>query len=214
MQVVGVVGDVTYHELDAPAVRRVYVPYSQLSLGNPGTLRFIVRSERDPALLADAVRREIAAADPLMAIGGLDPLTRLMRQSIGEQRLVTRLATGFGVLSMLLAAIGLYGVMTYAITRRTGEIGLRVALGAQRADVLRLVLFDAIRIVVIGVVIGIPLAFVTTRLLRSQLHGIGSADPVALGSALFVLSTSTLLAALLPALRATRVAPLVALRQE
>ena len=214
MQVVGVIADVAYHALAAPPDRRVYVPYDQLSLGNPEQLRFVVRTDGDPALIANAVRKAIVAADAQLPIGSIDPLTRLMWESIAEQRLVTRLATGFGILSMVLAAIGLYGVMTYAITRRTGEIGLRVALGAQRGDVLRLILFDALGIVAIGLTIGIPLAMAATRLLRSQLHGVGPADPAAFGAALFVLSGSAVLAALLPALRATRVAPLVALRQE
>jgi ABC-type antimicrobial peptide transport system permease subunit len=108
----------------------------------------------------------------------------------------------------------LYGVMTYAITRRTGEIGLRVALGAQRADVVRMVLFDALRLVAFGVVIGLPVSLVSTRLLRSQLHGVDTADPVSIGVALGVLVASAVVAVMLPAMRASRVSPIVALRAE
>jgi ABC-type antimicrobial peptide transport system permease subunit len=138
----------------------------------------------------------------------------LMRQSIREQRLLARLATGFGALALLLAAIGLYGVMTYAIARRTGEIGLRVALGAQRSDVIGMVLRDALRLVLLGVVVGVPLALAATRLLQSQLHDVDSSDPLIIALCLAVLALTALLAALLPALRAARVAPLVALRQD
>jgi ABC-type antimicrobial peptide transport system permease subunit len=137
-----------------------------------------------------------------------------MHQDIREERLVARLATAFGLLALVLAAIGLYGVMTYAITRRTGEIGLRVALGAQQPDVVRMVLFDALRLVIVGLVVGVPLALASTRLLTAQLHGVGAVDPVSIGVAVSVLIASASVAALLPAVRASRVSPIVALRAE
>jgi ABC-type antimicrobial peptide transport system permease subunit len=104
--------------------------------------------------------------------------------------------------------------MTYAITRRTGEIGLRVALGAQQPDVVRMVLFDALRLVIVGLVVGVPLALASTRLLTAQLHGVGAVDPVSIGVAVSVLIASAFVAALLPAVRASRVSPIVALRAE
>jgi len=128
--------------------------------------------------------------------------------------MVVRIASGFGVLALLLAAIGLYGVMTYAITRRTAEIGLRVALGAEARDVVRLVMLDAFRLVGSGLVVGVPLAFAATRLLEAQLHGTSAADPSAFLVAGTILVSSAAIAAFLPARRASRVAPLVALRQE
>ena len=138
-----------------------------------------------------------------------------MRQSIREQRLVAKLATAFGVLALLLASIGLYGVMTYAITRRTGEIGLRVALGAQRQDVRS---HGAVRRAAAGVGVepssGLPLALASTRLLSTQLHGVDAVDPVSIGAAIGVLFASAVVAAMLPALRASRVSPIVALRAE
>jgi ABC-type antimicrobial peptide transport system permease subunit len=137
-----------------------------------------------------------------------------MRQSISEERLLARLATIFGSSALLLAAIGLYGVMSYAVSRRSGEIGLRVALGAQRGEVVRMILRDALFLVGIGVAVGVPLTLAASRVIRSQLHGVEPYDPVALGVALMVLLLGAVVAAAVPALRASRVAPVVALRAE
>jgi ABC-type antimicrobial peptide transport system permease subunit len=160
------------------------------------------------------VRRVVTAMDAKLPIDGIDPLTLLTRQSVREERLLARLATGFGVGALLLAAIGLYGVMTYAVTRRTGEIGLRVALGARRTEVVSLVVRDAMKVVVLGFVVGLPVALGILRFLRAQLHGIDTADPVSLGLALAVLLVSAILAVTVPALRASRVSPIVALRED
>jgi ABC-type antimicrobial peptide transport system permease subunit len=137
-----------------------------------------------------------------------------MRQSISTQRLMARLAGAFGALALALAAIGLYGVMTYTVTSRTREIGLRMALGAQRSTVVTLIVGDALGIVVLGIVLGVPVALASVRLLRSQLHGISATDPVSIGIGMIVLAASALAAALVPARRASRVAPMVALRED
>jgi ABC-type antimicrobial peptide transport system permease subunit len=183
-------------------------------VGLPGSLRFEIRTRGEPTAVVQAIRAAVVAVDPSLAIDGLDPVASLLRQSLAAERLVARLATGFGALALLLAAIGLYGVMTYAITRRTGEIGLRVALGAGRADVINLVLADALRVVAAGVIVGLPLAIATARLLRSQLHGVETFDPLSIAGAIAVLSASAIAAVLLPALRASRVSPIVALRTD
>ncbi|HEY9226052.1 MAG TPA: ABC transporter permease [Gemmatimonadaceae bacterium] len=219
VEIVGVIGDARDHELDRAAERRVYVSYIHTTgdgyaFDQPGALHLLVRTSGDPAALVQRVRAAVVAVDPSLPIDSVDPLTVLMRASIRAQRLVANLATSFGLLALLLAAIGLYGVMTYAITRRTGEIGLRVALGAQRGDVLGMVLTDALRLVGIGAVVGIPLAIASTRLLRSQLHGVETIDPVSIIAAIAVLLGSALAAVLIPALRASRVSPIVALRSE
>jgi predicted permease len=214
VQVVGVVADIRDHELIAAPARRYYVPYLQHPFGDPGGLRFIVRTGGDPAALQVPVRKTIVDFDPQLPIDGVDPLARLMRDSIREERLLARLAAGFGALALVLAAIGLYGVMTYAVARRTGEIGLRVALGAQRPVVVGMVVGDALRLVAVGVAAGVPLTCAATRFLRTQLHGIGPADPAAISVALLVLLSSAVAAAFLPALKASRVAPAVALREE
>jgi ABC-type antimicrobial peptide transport system permease subunit len=164
--------------------------------------------------MVQRVRAEIVAVDPSLPIDGANPLPALMQSSIRAQRLVAQLATAFGTLALVLAAIGLYGVMTYAITRRTGEIGLRVALGAQRNDVLGMVLVDALRLVGIGGLVGVPLAIWSTRLLRTQLHGVETVDPVSIVIAIGVLTSTAVFAALVPALKASRVSPIVALRAE
>lgn len=218
VQIVGVVADTRDHDLTDTPARRAFFPYiharDTANFGYPGNLRLIVRTAGDPIALVRPIRQAIVSVDAQLPIDGVDPLPLLMRQTITEQRLVARLASAFGVLALLLAAIGLYGVMTYAIARRTGEIGLRVALGAQRTDVVRMVLFDALRLVAAGVVIGLPLALTSTRLLRTQLHDVAMADPISIAVAVGVLALSAVIAVMLPALRASRVSPIVALRAE
>ena len=212
-QIVGVVGDVRDHTLTAAPERRYYVAYLERVGDPPGSLRLIVRATGDPAALTSAVRAELRAADPLL-VATIDPLSRLMRDSVAEQRLLARLAAGFGLVALLLAAIGLYGVINYAVTRRTGEIGLRMALGAAGRDVLLLVMGDAIRLVAVGAAIGVPLAGAVMQLVRSQLHGVDPVDPISIGVALVVLAVAALIAALLPALRAARVPPTMALTRD
>jgi predicted permease len=217
-EIVGVIGDVRDHQLDSEQERRVYVSYVHAgegdNFGQPGLLHLVVRTTGDPSALVQRVRAEIVAYDPSLPIDSVDPLPALMKASISAQRLVAQLASGFGVLALLLAAIGLYGVMTYAITRRTGEIGLRVALGAQHHNVLRMVLVDALRLVGFGGIVGIPLAVFATRALRTQLHGVETIDPISIGVAVAVLLATAVLAALIPAVKAARVSPIVALRAD
>jgi predicted permease len=218
VQIIGVLADTRDHDLEGKPARRAYFSYVHAddpkNLGAPGSLRLEVRTAGDPSALVQTLRRAVVSVDPSLPIDGVDPLPTLMRQSIREERLVARLASAFGAFALLLAAIGLYGVMTYAITRRTSEIGLRVALGAQRGDVVRMVLFDALRLVGFGLVIGLPVALMSTRLLRTQLHGVDAADPVSILVAVGVLTASAVVAVMLPALRAARVSPIVALRAE
>jgi ABC-type antimicrobial peptide transport system permease subunit len=216
VQIVGVMKDVRDHDLTAKPDRRIYFPYlnTDTALTSVGSLRLEVLTRGEPSALVQQVRKAIVAVDPTLPIDGVDPLTTLMKQSIREERLVARLATAFGVLALLLAGIGLYGVMTYAITRRTGEIGLRAALGARRSDVVWMVLFDALRLVSAGIVVGLGLALVSTRLLRTQLHDVGTFDPLSIAAAVAVLAISAVIAVMVPALRASRVSPIVALRAE
>jgi len=212
--VAGVIGDTKDHELTTEVERRYYYAYQQHPFEEPGRLRLIVRASGDPALLVNPVREALRAHDAQLALEGIAPLSVLMRASVRQERLLARLASGFGIVALLLAAIGLYGVLTYAIGRRTGEIGLRVALGARRGTVIGMVLGDALRLVIVGVVLGIPLALGVMQLIRTQLHDIKPTDPIALIVAVVVLGVSALAAALIPSLRASRVAPIVALRED
>lgn len=218
LEIVGVMADVRDHQLSEEQERRVYVPFVHRgtgdSFGQPGSLRMVVRTSGDPAALVQRVRAEILAVDASLPIDSVEPLPVLMQASIRAQKLVAQLATGFGSLALLLAAIGLYGVMTYAITRRTGEIGLRIALGADQTAVLRMVLVDALRLVGIGAVVGLPMAVFATQLLKTQLHGVEPIDPVSIGAAVIVLVSTALVATLVPAIKAARVSPIVALRTD
>ncbi|HEX4683155.1 MAG TPA: ABC transporter permease [Gemmatimonadaceae bacterium] len=218
VQIVGVIADTRDHELAGTPARRVYFPFvhaaDSLNLGWPGNLRLEVRTAGDPTALVQPIRKAVLSVDSTLPIDGIDPLATLMRDTISQERLLARLASAFGVLALLLAAVGLYGVMTYAITRRTGEIGLRVALGAQRGNVVRMILLDALRLVGLGVVVGLPLALASARLLRTQLHEVSIVDPASIAVAIVVLTASAFVAGLVPALRAARVSPIVALRAE
>jgi predicted permease len=213
VRIVGVIADVVDHSLRTPTQRRFYTTYLHPQ-GEPHGARFEVRTHGEPARIAPEVRRIVNGVDPRLPIDEIDPLSEMMRLSVRQERLLARLATGFGLFALLLAALGLYGVMTYSVTRRTGEIGLRVALGAQRSGVVRLIVQDALRVVLIGFFIGLPVALGSFRLLGSQLHGVGTADPISIVMALAVLLVSALAAVLVPAWRASRVSPIVALREE
>ncbi len=213
-QIAGVIADTKDHELTTAVERRYYYAYQQHPFEEPGRLRLIVRASGDPARLVNPVRQALRAYDAQLPINGIDPLSVLMRASVRQERLLARLASGFGIVALLLAAIGLYGVLTYAIGRRTGEIGLRVALGARRGSVIGMVLGDALRLVIVGVALGVPLALGVMQLIRAQLHDVKPTDPIALIAAVVVLGASGLVAALVPSLRASRVAPLVALRED
>jgi predicted permease len=218
VQIVGVIADVRDHGLTGKLDRRMYFPYvhtdtNSNQLGAVGSLRLEVRTVGTPSGVVEQIRRTIVSVDPSLPIDGIDPLPTLISDYIREEILLARLATAFGVLALALAAIGLYGVMSYSVARRTGEIGLRAALGAQRRDVMRLVLTDAMALVAAGLVVGLPLAMSLTRLLRAQLHGVGTADPASIALSVSVLVASAVAAVLVPAYRAARVAPIVALRE-
>ena len=213
IRIVGVINDVRDHTLREAPERRYYLPYLHAK-EEPSSARFEIRTRGEPARIGPEVRRIVTSVDARLPIYGIDPLSVLMLDSVREERLLARLASGFGLGALLLAAIGLYGVMTYAVTRRTGEIGLRMALGAQRRGVLALVVSDAIRVVLIGFVVGLPVALGSLRFLGAQLHGVAATDPVSIATALSVLLVSAVFAVMLPAVRASRVSPVVALREE
>lgn len=211
--IVGVAADVRDHTLVGPPERRAYVPYAQqIADSDQPSLVLEIRTAGAPAGVA-SVRTAINAVDPDLPIDRVEPLSDMVEGSISQERLLTSMATVFGALALLLASVGLYGLMSYSVSRRTGEIGLRTALGADVSAVLRLVVGDAFRLVLLGAIIGAPLALGAARTLRSQLHDVPVTDPIGLALPIVALFVAATIAALGPALRATRVPPTVALTQ-
>ena len=212
-EIVGVVADVEEQGVREPPSRRVYFPMVQMD-GQPGRFKLEIRTSGDPARLVVPVRRALQAADPSLVVLSVDPLNDLIGDSISRDRMVAQVVTFFGALALVLAALGLYGVMAYATVRRTSEFGLRMALGAQPGDVTRLMLREALILTIGGVIIGLPVALMATRLLESQLFEVAVLDVPSIVVAIVVLSISAAAAGLLPAIRASRVPPLEALRAE
>jgi ABC-type antimicrobial peptide transport system permease subunit len=180
----------------------------------PGNFYLQIRTTGEPARSIEPIRRALRRADPALVVLSVDPLPALVRGSVGRDRMVARVVSFFGVLTLLLAGLGLYGVMAYATARRTGEFGLRMALGAESGRVTRMVLREALALVGGGLAVGLPLALAATRLLKAQLFGVGLLDIPSIALAIGVLAASAVLAGWLPALRAGRVAPLEAIRVE
>ncbi len=212
-EIVGVVADVEEQGVREPPSRRVYFPMVQLD-DLPGRFRLEIRATGDPARLVVPVRRALHAADASLVILGVDPLNDLVGDSISRDRMVAQVVTLFGALALVLAALGLYGVMAYATIRRTSEFGLRMALGARPGDVSRLMLREALLLTGGGILIGLPVAIVVTRLLATQLYEVAALDVPSIVMAIVVLAVSAAAAGLLPAIRASRVPPLDALRAE
>jgi ABC-type antimicrobial peptide transport system permease subunit len=191
----------------------IYLPLLQ-SLDRLGRLTLAVRAAGRPTELANAIRNEVQAAGSDILVANVATLNEQVDQSLLQERLVATLSLYFGLLALLLACIGLYGVMSYDVARRTHEIGIRMALGASAQRVVRLVLSEALLWVALGVVIGLGIALATTRWAESLLYGLKPNDPLTIGLAALVLLAVGAVAGYLPARRAARVDPLVALRHE
>jgi predicted permease len=211
MEVVGVTEDAKYVDLREEKRPMLYVPFTQYDQ----SLRELeIRTAGAPAAVAAALHRELGGVDGRLAIVGMIQLRDQVDASLVAERLIAKLSATFGLLALALAAVGLYGVVAYVTTQRTGEIGVRMALGAGRREVRWLVLRDTLRLVAVGVAIGIPAALGGARLLGSQLYEVAPTDPLALFVGLVTLSIAAVLAGYLPARRAARVDPVVALRAE
>lgn len=213
VEIVGVSRDARDHEIRGTVPRRYYVPISQAT-ENPGVINFEVRSAGDTAVIEQAARKQIQAFDSRVPINRVRSLNESVDLQISNEILIAKLSSFFAGLALLLACVGLYGVMSYSVTARTREIGVRMALGAQRPAVLWLVLREALKLVAVGVIVGIPAAFLSSQLLSSMLFGLKATDATSMLVVLLVLVTVAIIAGLIPARRATRVDPMVALRYE
>jgi len=211
LQVVGVVRDAKYMGLQERQQAAAFYPHAQhwSIVGN-----FVVRSSGDPKLAIPAIRKAIAGVGPNLPVADFTTLGEVVSRSLASPRLVAELSIAFGALAALLASIGIYGVMSYSIARRTNEFGVRMALGALQADVLWMVLRETLQLVTVGVAAGLMLALILNRLMTSILFGLGPADPLAISLATLLMVAVALLAGWLPARRATRIDPTTALRYE
>ena len=209
--VVGVVGDVHHADVTQPVTAAFYTPQTQLT---DSYLVAVVRTAGDPATLAAPVRQALQELDPSVPVYDVATLPSLVEKASGQRRFVMQLLAGFAIVAVLLAAIGLYGVVSYGVVQRTREVGLRVALGAQRRDVLALVLASGLRLVLAGVVAGLAAAFGATRMLGTLVFGVSPVDPATFAAASATLVAVALLAHWLPVRRALRIDPASALRAE
>jgi putative ABC transport system permease protein len=210
--IVGVVGDVRGFALDEPPLPTMYWPVSQIR-ATP-SLAIVVRTEGDPAALTSSVRDAIAEIDRAQPIYEMQTLEQLVAKSLGQRRFTLTLMLLFGVIALVLSAIGIYGVMAFGVTQRTQEIGIRMALGASALDVLKMVVGSGMFLAAIGVAVGLIGAFGLTRLMSSLLFGVSPTDLLTFGLVTAGLLFVALLACYIPARRATKVDPLVALRYE
>jgi putative ABC transport system permease protein len=222
MRIVGVVGDVKQGPLDTDVVPQVYTAWLQAAdaqVADTGagvfrSMRLVLRSQTDPAALLRTVREEIKAIDPALPVTNAMTMEEIIETSTGAQRFNTLLVALFGVLALLLAAIGIGGLLATSVSRRTREIGVRLALGAQRDAMVRMVMRDALRVVLLGLVVGLPAAWLLSRVLSNLLFGVSPRDPLTFAAVVAVIAVVGVAASVTPAWRASRVEPVVALRMD
>jgi putative ABC transport system permease protein len=213
--IVGIAGDVRQMGLDAPVKAEMYFPYSQIS-DQPwfAPRDLAVRTAAEPMSLVPAIKQAIRAVDPEQAVSNIRTFDEILDEQVVQRRLGAALVAAFAALALLLASLGVYGVLSYFVTQHTAEIGVRLALGASRGDILRLVLGKGMALALSGAGLGVLGALALTRLLSSLLYGIGAADLATFASAAAVLTALAFVACYLPARRAVRVDPMVAMRCE
>jgi len=218
LTVVGVVGDVKDGRIDEEANPHTYTPLLQEGPreieGFLRSIHVVLRARGEPRSLLVAARQEVAAVDPSLAVANLRLLEQDMRGAVASQRFQLTLVAAFAALGLLLAAVGVYGILVHFVGQQTREIGVRMALGARAGDVLRGVVAEGLRLAAVGVAVGLAASLAVARLLRGMLFGVGVYDPAAFLAAPVVLGLVALVACGVPAWRAARVDPVVALRQE
>jgi putative ABC transport system permease protein len=210
-QIVGIVGDIKQYGVDKATSAQAYEPFAQVPFSS---LNVVIRTNGSPAALLGALRPAVYAVDKDQPVGTIRPLEEIMAESIASQRFAMTLLTVFSLVALVIAAVGIYGVMAYSVVQRTGEFGIRMALGAQQRDVLRLVLAQGGRLVGLGLIIGLAGTLAASRAMGSMLFNTSAQDPLTLGTITLLLGAVALIACLLPANRATKVNPIEALRAE
>jgi putative ABC transport system permease protein len=210
--VIGVVKDVRQNDFIAEPKMQMYLSYRQLKGLVPNAL--VVRTAVDPLSLASAVRNAIWAVDKDQTVANVDSMEYIVAGAVARQRFSMLLLAIFAAVALVLAAVGIYGVMSYSVAQQTREIGIRMALGAQRTDVLKMTVGQGLRLAGLGVAFGLVAAFVLTRLMATLLFGIGATDPLTFVGISIVLISVAIFASYVPALRATRIDPMLALRHE
>jgi len=210
--IVGVVGDTRHRDLRSLMGAAAYQPYLQQS--HPGGMQIYVRTAQAPEAVEQEIRQAVHGMDPTLVVDGLRTMESEVNESAGQERALAILAMGFAALALLLAAVGLYGVLAYSTEQRTREIGVRLALGSPRWDVVMLVVREMVMIAGIAAAVAIPAIIALAQLFRSQLYGVKAADPASLMAAVLIPALMVVLAAALPAGRAASVDPSRALRTE
>ena len=211
MEIVGVVGDVRFTGLNTPYIPEMYMPQAQ----NPAaTMMLVVRSTSSPQPLIAAIRQKTAEIDPDLPFSNVASMSDVVSASVAQPRLTTQFTGFFAALALLLTAVGIYGVLAYSVTQRIHEMGIRMALGASRGEILKLVVGQGMKLVLSGLVLGLVVSLGLTRLLASLLFGTSARDPLTFAAVTLLLIVVALLAAYIPARRAAMVDPIVALRYE
>jgi putative ABC transport system permease protein len=214
MTIVGVVADIKQYSLAQPAYPAVFTPFAQSNEDWRRWMSVVVRAPGDSAGVVPAIKRQIWSLDSQIPLNRIESMDELLELSLAEHRFNMFLLGLFAGLAMILAAVGIYGVVSYSVSRRTHEIGVRMAVGARRSDVLKLVLAHGARLAAAGLAAGILGAFALTRLMTSLLFGVTSSDPATFAAMIILMAAVALLACYLPARRAMRVDPIKAVRYE
>jgi putative ABC transport system permease protein len=210
-EIIGIVADIKQYGVDKVSSAQSYEPFAQIPFSS---LNVVVRTNGSPAALLGALRPAVYAVDKDQPIGAIRPLEEIVADSIARQRFAMTLLTVFSLVALVIAAVGIYGVMAYSVVQRTGEFGIRMALGAQQRDVLRLVLMQGGKLIGLGLIIGLAATLAASRAMGSMLFKTSAQDPLTLGTITVLLGFVALVACLLPASRATKVNPIEALRAE
>jgi macrolide transport system ATP-binding/permease protein len=214
MEIVGLARNARYDDLTGEFPAVVYLPAEQNPSVPVDGMAFFLRTEDNPSQYAGVVRELVRQADPRMPVEGLSTQSAQIENEMVPEMIFARLSTVFAILSLTIACVGLYGTTSYSVARRTSEIGIRMAFGARREAVVRMVLRDVVMLAVVGLAFGLPAALAASRVLESQLFGIKPGDPRALASAMAILLAAAFAAGYLPARKASRTDPMSAVRHE